>query len=385
MKYEQRGVSAGKQDVHEAIKNLDKGLYPNAFCKVLPDLAAGNEDYANILHADTAGTKAALAYLYWKETGDLTVWEGIVQDAVVMNLDDIACTGLPDSVIFSNTINRNKSLIPGEVIKTLIEGSEKLMEKLRKEGVNVTLAGGETADVGDLVRSVDVGFTAFARMHRNNVLENNIQPGNIVIGLSSAGQASYEDQPNSGIGSNGLTFARHELLNHEYEEKYPETFDPALDPSVVYTGSYDVTDKSEGSIQNVGKMLLSPTRTYAPFLKKLFEANIPLNGIIHCTGGGLTKVLHFIDNCHIIKDNPLPVPDVFKLIQKENNTPWKEMYQVFNMGQRLEIYLPPEYEEHIIKLAGEFNIEAQKTGYCIASENPQVTVTTPDGEAIYQK
>lgn len=385
MKYAKRGVSAGKQEVHEAIKNLDKGLYPNAFCKILPDLAASDEAYANILHADTAGTKAALAYLYWKETGDLSVWQGIVQDAVVMNMDDIFCAGKPDSIVFSNTINRNKSLITGEVIQHLIEGSENLMESLRENDLNVSLAGGETADVGDLVRSVDVGFTAFARLPRENVIENEIKPGQVVIGLSSTGQASYEAQPNSGIGSNGLTFARHEILKNEYAQKYPESFDPSLDPSVVYSGSKSLTDAGPQGFENLGKALLSPTRSYSPVINEIFNQGIPVNGLIHCTGGALTKVLHFMKEGHVIKEQPFEIPPIFQMLQKEHDTPWREMYQVFNMGQRLEIYTSPEYADKIIAISKQFNIDARQIGYCKPSEKPLVTINTPDGAIDYQQ
>lgn len=383
-KYAQRGVSAGKEDVHAAIKDLDKGLFPNAFCKILPDLAAGDPNYVNIMHADTAGTKTSLAYLYWKETGDLSVWEGIVQDSMVMNLDDMAAAGMMNDFILSSTIGRNKNLVDGSVVSALIGAQKKLADKMASFGVNLHLAGGETADVGDIVRTADVGFTAFGRFPKEDVIDIDIQDGDVIIGLASYGQASYEDEYNSGIGSNGLTFARHETLIKAYADKYPETYDPSLNDDVVYTGKSFLTDTFEDAPLNVGKLLLSPTRTYVPVIKVLLEKlRAHINGIIHCTGGGLTKVLHFSEGMTIYKGNPLPIPYVFRIIQQQTNTPWKEMYQVFNMGQRLEVYLPKEHAQEVIDIAKSFNIDAQLMGVCKKGKK-QVVVSSPHGEFVYE-
>lgn len=382
-KYDKRGVSASKSDVHAAIKDLDKGLFPNAFCKILPDLTANNSEFVNIMHADTAGTKTSLAYLYWKETGDISVWEGIVQDSMVMNLDDMAAAGMTNDFILSSTIGRNKNLVDGSVVSTLIGAQKKLADKMAGFGINLHLAGGETADVGDIVRTADVGFTAFGRLPKEDVIDINIQDGDVVVGLASYGQSTYEEEYNSGIGSNGLTFARHETLVKAYADKYPETFDPSLDEDVVYTGKAFLTDSFEDAPLNVGKLLLSPTRTYVPVIKKLLE-NLrgEINGIIHCTGGGLTKVLHFSEDLTIYKGNPLKVPYVFRMIQEQTGASWKEMYQVFNMGQRLEVYLPKEKAEDVINIAKSFNIDAQVIGVCKKGKK-QVVVGTPYGEFQY--
>lgn len=383
-KYAQRGVSANKEDVHAAIKDLDKGLFPNAFCKILPDLAAGDPEYVNIMHADTAGTKTSLAYLYWKETGDTSVWEGIVQDSMVMNLDDMAAAGMTNDFILSSTIGRNKNLVDGSAVAALIGAQKKLADRLAEFGVNIHLAGGETADVGDIVRTADVGFTAFGRFPKKDVVDINIQDDDVVVGLASYGQSSYEDEYNSGIGSNGLTFARHETLIKAYADKYPETYDPSLNDDVVYTGKSFLTDSFEDAPLNVGKLLLSPTRTYVPVLKVLLEKlRSQINGIIHCTGGGLTKVLHFCDNMTIYKGNTLPIPPVFRMIQQQTGASWQEMYQVFNMGQRLEVYLPKEYAQQVIDISKSFNIHAQVIGVCKKGKK-QVVVGTEVGEFVYQ-
>ena len=382
-KYDKRGVSASKTDVHKAIKNLDKGLFPNAFCKILPDFAANDDNYVNIMHADTAGTKTALAYLYWKETGDLSVWEGIVQDAMVMNLDDMAAAGMTNNFTLSSTIGRNKNLIDGDVVSTLINAQVKIKERLAKYNVNINLAGGETADVGDIVRTADVGFTAFGRYPKSDVVDIKIKEGDVIVGLASYGQASYEDEYNSGIGSNGLTFARHEVLLKAYADKYPESYDPALDDDVVYTGYSFLTDTFEDAPLNIGKLLLSPTRTYVPVIKQILdELRAEINGIIHCTGGGLTKVLHFCDELQIIKDNPLKIPYVFRMIQKQTGASWKEMYQVFNMGQRLEVYLPKQHADRIIEISKSFNIDAQIIGRVVEGKK-SVLVKSEVGEFTY--
>ena len=383
-KYEQRGVSAGKEDVHAAIKDLDKGLFPNAFCKILPDMVGKDSDFVNIMHADTAGTKTSLAYLYWKETGDLSVWEGIVQDSLVMNLDDMAAAGMCQDFVISSTIGRNKNHINGDVVATLINAQKKIADKLAEYGIKIHLAGGETADVGDIVRTADVGFTAFGRMPKKDVLPIDIQDGDVVVALASYGQSSYENKYNSGIGSNGLTFARHETLIKAYADKYPESFDPALNEEVVYTGKSFLTDKWGDEELNIGQLLLSPTRTYLPVIKTLMEKlRDKMHGIIHCTGGGLTKVLHFSEGLTIYKGNPLPVPPVFQMIQSQTNTPWKEMYEVFNMGQRLEVYLPKEYAQEVIDISKSFNIHAQLIGVCQKGKK-QVVVSGMDGEYVYE-
>ena len=385
-KYELRGVSATKEEVHAAIKNMDKGLYPNAFCKILPDFAAGDEAWCNLMHADTAGTKTSLAYLYWKETGDSSVWKGIAQDAIVMNLDDMACVGCLDNIILSSTIGRNKNLIRGEVISTIINATASFVKKLKKYDISVYLAGGETADVGDIVRTIDVGYTAFARMKKSNLIINNIQAGDAIVGLASYGQATYEDTYNGGIGSNGLTSARHDVLSHHYATQYPNSFDPNLPKEVVYIGSKKLTDRIDINGQNItiGQLMLSPTRTYLPVLKKLLpELKSHIHGIIHCTGGGQTKVLKFIKNKKVVKNNMLPIPPLFQLIQKESKTSWKEMYQVFNMGHRLEVYLKKEYTESVINIAKQFNIDAQLIGYVEDKEGEEVSIDSPFGALVY--
>ena len=386
-RYDQRGVSASKDEVHAAIKNLDKGLYPNAFCKIIPDVAGMDPEYCNLMHADTAGTKTSLAYLYWKETGDLSVWKGIAQDAIVMNLDDMGCVGCIDNILLSSTIGRNKNLITGEVISTLINATTELVDQLNALGIKVFLTGGETADVGDIVRTIDVGYTAFARMPRAAVISNNIQAGDVVVGLSSAGQTTYETEYNGGMGSNGLTSARHDVLAHDYAAKYPETYDPATPETLVYSGKRKLTEtiNIQGQEIPIGKLILSPTRTFLPFIKPLLEQlRSHIHGMIHCTGGGQTKVLKFLDNKKVVKNDLLPTPPLFQLIQAESGATWKEMYQVFNMGQRLEVYLPAAYAQQVIELAQSFNIEAKVVGH--VEENPfnQVSIFSPYGHFEYQ-
>ncbi len=364
-RYDQRGVSATKDEVHVAIKNLDKGLFPNAFCKVIPDVAGGDAAWCNLMHADTAGTKTSLAYLYWKETGDLSVWKGIAQDAIVMNLDDMACVGCTQDLLLSSTIGRNKNRISGEVISAIINGTVEFVEKMAEHGIKIHLTGGETADVGDIVRTIDVGYTAFARMKRADLIVNDIQAGDVVVALASYGQASYETTYNGGMGSNGLTSARHDVLSHEYAVRYPESFDPETSEEVVYIGSKKLTDPvSIGTIKtDVGRLILSPTRTYLPFIKLLLDNyREQIHGMIHNTGGGQTKVVKFLDGKRVIKDKLLPIPPLFELIQKESGTDWKEMFQVFNCGARLEVYLPEQYASSVIELAHSFNIEAQVVG-----------------------
>jgi phosphoribosylformylglycinamidine cyclo-ligase len=377
-KYDRRGVSATKSEVHAAIKGLDKGLFPNAFCKILPDITGGDPGYCNIMHADTAGTKTSLAYLYWKETGDLSVWKNIVQDAVVMNLDDMACVGCLDQIILSSTIGRNKNLVPAEVVQALIQGAAALIESFRELGIHIHHAGGETADVGDIVRTLDVGFTAFARMRREDLIVNDIQAGDVIVGWSSSGQASYETEYNSGIGSNGLTSARHDLLSAYHAQRYPESFDPNTPADVVYTGSKRLTDLIDGI--PLGKLVLSPTRTYLPPLSSLLSTHRQhIHGLIHCTGGGQTKVGKFVDRKKVIKDNLFAPPPVFQLIQSESGTTWKEMYQVFNMGHRMEIYLSEAHAPAAIEAAQAFGIEAQVVGYVEAAEENGVVLETPQG------
>lgn len=387
LKYNKRGVSADKGEVHQAIKGLDKGLYPLAFCKIMPDIAAGDDAYCNLMHADTAGTKTSLAYLYWKETGNLDVWKGIVQDSIVMNLDDMACVGCVNDILLSSTIGRNKGLITGEVIKTIIHGANDFVEQLNQFGMNIKMAGGETADVGDIVRTIDVGYTAFARMRRDQLIVNDIQAGDVIVGLASYGQASYETEYNGGMGSNGLTSARHDVLHHDYMKEFPESFDPSLPEEVVYIGSKRLTDKVEVGDQqiDVGRLILSPTRTYMPVIQKMIEQlRSSINGMIHCTGGAQTKVLKFIKDRHIIKDNLLPTPPLFKMIQEESGTDWKEMYQVFNMGHRLEVYLPEAKAGQIIEIANSFNIDAQVIGRVEEHSGEKVTIKSEYGEFAYE-
>jgi phosphoribosylformylglycinamidine cyclo-ligase len=383
-KYNQRGVSATKEDVHAAIKKLDKGLFPNAFCKIFPDITGGNKSYCTIQHADGAGTKSSLAYLYWKETGDLSVWKGIAQDSIVMNLDDMLCTGATGPFLFTSIINRNKNLIPAEVIKAIIEGTQEFFGAMKKYGIDIVYSGGETADVGDIVRTVSVDSVMMCRMKRTDVIDITIKSGNVIVGLASYGKASYEKAYNSGIGSNGLTSARHDVLHHDYANKYPESFNPLVDENLVYSGTRKLTDKINGSPLDTGKLLLSPTRTYAPVVKKILQQyKKQIHGIIHCSGGGQTKVLHFANDIHVVKDNLLPLPTVFQMIQSESGTDWKEMYQVFNMGQRLEIYCDLKTAINIISIAKEFKIDAQITGRCEKAKGKKLTIKSQFGEFQY--
>jgi len=383
-KYNQRGVSATKEDVHAAIKKLDKGLFPNAFCKISPDVTGGNKSYCTIQHADGAGTKSSLAYLYWKETGDLSVWKGIAQDSIVMNLDDMLCAGATGSFLFTSIINRNKNLIPAEVIKAIIEGTQDFFNTMKKYGIEIVYSGGETADVGDIVRTVSVDSVMMCRMKRSDVIDINIKPGDVIVGLASYGKASYEKQYNSGIGSNGLTSARHDVLHRDYANKYPESYNPLVDENLVYSGTKKLTDKIGDSSLDVGKLLLSPTRTYAPVVKKILQQyKKQIHGVIHCSGGGQTKVLYFANNIHIIKDNLLPLPTVFQMIQSESGTDWKEMYKVFNMGQRLEIYCDLKTASNIISIAKGFKIDAQITGRCKKVKGKKLTIKSQYGEYQY--
>ncbi|MEE4178062.1 MAG: AIR synthase related protein [Bacteroides sp.] len=384
-KYNQRGVSASKEDVHSAISKLDKGLFPQAFCKVVPDYLGGDPLYCNIMHADGAGTKSSLAYLYWKETGDLSVWEGIAQDAVVMNLDDLLCVGANDKLLVSSTIGRNKKLIPAEVIAAIINGTEAFLENMRSQGIEMVLTGGETADVGDLVKTVIVDSTVTARMPRASVITNEkIAPGNVIVGLASYGQTTYEDAYNGGMGSNGLTSARHDVFSSVYAKKYPESYDNSLDHGVVYSGQCLLTDAVEGSPLDAGKLVLSPTRTYAPVVKAIFsELKGAIHGMVHCSGGGQTKVLHFVDRLHMVKDNLFPIPPLFRLIREQSGTPLKEMYQVFNMGHRMELYVEEGRAAEIIAIASEFNLEARIIGHCEAAPEKKLTITTAEGSFVY--
>jgi phosphoribosylformylglycinamidine cyclo-ligase len=385
--YEKRGVSASKEEVHNAIKNLDKGLFPNAFCKIIPDVAAGDADYCNLMHADTAGTKTSLAYLYWRETNDISVWNNIVQDAIVMNIDDMACAGCFDHFILSSTIGRNKKLIPGEVLSAIIQGTSNFADFLKGMDFNIHLAGGETADVGDIVRVADIGYTAFSRMMRKDVFDIDIQEGAELVVLSSSGMSTYETSYNSGIGCNGLTSARHDVLDHTYAAKYPESFDPAIDEKYVYAGSKKLTDTLtiDGTPYSIGSLLLSPTRTYLPFIRSLFnQYRSGLQGLIHCTGGGQTKVLKFLQQKRIVKNNLLPVPPIFKLIQKESSTDWSEMYTVFNMGQRLEVYVEKGMGNEVVRLAKSFNIDACVAGFVENAEQNEVRLETSHGTFIYR-
>lgn len=383
-KYDQRGVSSSKSDVHEAIKDLDKGLFPNAFCKVLPDHLGNDDAYCNIMHADTAGTKPSLAYIYWKETGDNSVWAGLIQDAIVMNIDDMACVGAVDNIILSSTIGRNKTLIPGEVVKHLIEGTQTFIEKMASMGVALHLSGGETADVGDIVRTLDVGFTAFARIKKEEVIDINIQDGDVIVALASYGQSTYETEYNGGMGSNGLTSARHDVFGKYLAEKYPESYNSQINEDLVYAGSKRLTDIDEETGLTYGKLVLSPTRTFIPVIKKIIEqSKNELHGLIHTTGGAQTKVMNFVDQMHIVKDNMFEVPPLFRMIKEESGTDWKEMYQVFNMGHRLEIYLQPEAAQSILDIAREFNIDAQIIGHCERAAENKLTISTDTGTYTY--
>jgi len=386
--YAKRGVSAGKEDVHNAIKNIDKGLFPKAFCKIVPDILGGDEAYCNIMHADGAGTKSSLAYIYWKETGDLGVWKGIAQDAIIMNMDDLLCVGATDNILLSSTIGRNKQLLPGEVIAAIINGTEEILAELRNHGISIYSTGGETADVGDLVRTIIVDSTVTCRMKREDVISNDrIQAGDVVVGLASYGQATYETEYNGGMGSNGLTSARHDVFSKAIAEKFPESFDPNIPYELVFSGKKSLTDKIDipgfGAV-DAGKLVLSPTRTYAPVIKKVLEQFRPqIHGMVHCSGGAQTKVLHFIEKLHVIKDNLFPVPPLFSLIQEQSGTPWKEMYQVFNMGHRMELYVPEAVAADIISISKSFNIDAQIIGRVEAAEEKKVTVKAPAGTFEY--
>ncbi len=384
-RYMQRGVSASKEDVHKAIEKVDKGLFPKAFCKIVPDHLTGDEDYCIVMHADGAGTKSSLAYLYWKETGDLSVWKGIAQDALIMNLDDLLCVGATDNILLSSTIGRNKNLIPGEVIGAIINGTEELLADLKEHDVHIHSTGGETADVGDLVRTIIVDSTVTARMKRSDVINNaDIKGGDVIVGLSSSGQATYEKEYNGGMGSNGLTSARHDVFGHYIAEKYPESFDPSVPKELVYSGTKKLTDTVEGVPLNAGKLVLSPTRTYAPVIKEILkQLGDKVNGMVHCSGGAQTKVLHFVENLHVIKDNLFPTPALFKLIQGESGTDWKEMYKVFNMGHRMEVYLPAEHAQQIIEISESFGIDAQIVGRCESNEGNKLTIESEHGTFIY--
>ncbi|MFA5297100.1 MAG: AIR synthase related protein [Lutibacter sp.] len=385
-RYSQRGVSASKEDVHNAIKNVDKGLFPKAFCKIVPDYLTNDEDYCLIMHADGAGTKSSLAYTYWKETGDISVWKGIAQDALIMNIDDLICVGATTNIMLSSTIGRNKNLIPGEVISAIINGTEELLLDLKKHGVEIHSTGGETADVGDLVRTIIVDSTVTARMKRTDVIDNaNIKPGDVIVGLASFGQASYEKEYNGGMGSNGLTSARHDVFHKYLAEKYPESFDAAVPNELVYSGNMKLTDNVENSPINAGKLVLSPTRTYAPIIKEILQkfSSEEIHGMVHCSGGAQTKILHFIDNLHIVKDNLFAVPPLFKLIQNQSKTDWKEMYQVFNCGHRMELYVSPHIADEIIAISKSFNVDAQIVGRVEASENKKLTIKSEFGVFEY--
>lgn len=383
-RYNLRGVSAGKEDVHNAIKNVDKGLFPQAFCKIVPDYLSGDEDYCIVMHADGAGTKSALAYMYWKETGDVSVWKGIAQDALIMNIDDLLCVGATDKILLSSTIGRNKNLITGEVLSAIINGTEELLEGLRNQGIGIHSTGGETADVGDLVRTIIVDSTVVCRMKRSEVISNHtIQPGDVIVGLASFGQATYEDKYNGGMGSNGLTSARHDVFNKTLAEKYPESFDPAVPSELVYSGTKNLTDETTTSL-DAGQMVLSPTRTYAPIIKKILdEHRADIHGMVHCSGGAQTKVLHFVNDVHIIKDNLFPTPPLFEMIQEESGTTWEEMYKVFNMGHRMELYVPEEIAEKIIAISEEFNVNGRIIGRVEASDSKKLTIKSPHGEFLY--
>jgi phosphoribosylformylglycinamidine cyclo-ligase len=384
-RYSKRGVSSQKEDVHAAIKNIDKGLYPKAFCKIVPDLLGGNKNFCNIMHADGAGSKSSLAYVYWKETGDMSVWKGIAQDSIVMNIDDLLCVGAYDNILLSSTIGRNRHLIPGEVISALINGTEEILDELRKLGLGIYSTGGETADLGDLIRTIVVDSTVIARMKRADIISNhNIKTGDVIIGLASSGQTTYEKEYNSGIGSNGLTSARHDVFGPYLASKYPESFDSSLPYDLFYSGRLKLTDPVEGLNLNAGKLVLSPTRTYAPVVKKILETmHSEIHGMVHCSGGGQTKILHFIDNMHVIKDNLFPLPPLFGIIHEQSGTPWQEMYKVFNMGHRFEIYINQKYADEIINIASGFNLEAKVIGHCEASDIRKLTISSEFGRFEY--
>lgn len=385
-RYSQRGVSAAKEDVHLAIKNIDKGLFPKAFCKIVPDHLTGSEDHCLVMHADGAGTKSSLAYMYWKETGDLSVWKGIAQDALIMNIDDLICVGATDHIMLSSTIGRNKNLIPAEVLSAIINGTEELLSDLSKHGIEIHSTGGETADVGDLVRTIIVDSTVTARMPRAKVIDNaNIQAGDVIVGLSSSGQASYEKDYNGGMGSNGLTSARHDVFHKDLAAKYPESFDPSVPSDLVYSGTMGLTDQLAGSPVDVGKLVLSPTRTYAPIVKKILHSydSSSIHGMVHCSGGAQTKILHFIDQLHIVKDQLFEVPVLFQMIQQQSGTSWREMYEVFNCGHRLELYVSPEVAQYLIKISESFGVAAQIIGRVEASETKKLTIRSAYGTFEY--
>ncbi|NOR28659.1 MAG: phosphoribosylformylglycinamidine cyclo-ligase [Lutibacter sp.] len=385
-RYSQRGVSASKEDVHNAIKNVDKGLFPKAFCKIVPDYLTNDNDYCLIMHADGAGTKSSLAYMYWKETGDISVWKGIAQDALIMNIDDLICVGATENILLSSTIGRNKNLITGDVLSQIINGTEELLQDLKEFGVEIHSTGGETADVGDLVRTIIVDSTVTARMKRADVIDNaNIKPGDVIVGLASFGQATYEKEYNGGMGSNGLTSARHDVFHKYLAEKFPESFDAAVPNELVYSGNVKLTDTVENSPINAGKLVLSPTRTYAPIIKEILKKHTSkeIHGMVHCSGGAQTKILHFIDNLHIVKNNMFEIPPLFKLIQEQSKTDWKEMYQVFNCGHRMELYVSPEVADEIIKISKSFNVDAKIIGRVEASEVKKLTIKSEFGEFVY--
>ena len=385
-RYQQRGVSASKEDVHNAIKNIDKGLFPKAFCKIVPDYLTGDEDYCLVMHADGAGTKSSLAYMYWKETGDISVWKGIAQDALIMNIDDLICVGATDNIMLSSTIGRNKNKIPGEVLSAIINGTEELISDLGEFGITIHSTGGETADVGDLVRTIIVDSTVTARLKRSDVIDNaNIKAGDVIVGLASFGQANYEKEYNGGMGSNGLTSARHDVFSNYLAEKFPESFDAEVPKDLVYSGKIKLTDKVQDSPINAGKLVLSPTRTYAPIVKKILSkySSEDIHGMIHCSGGAQTKILHFVDELHVVKDNLFEVPPLFKLIQEQSGTDWKEMYKVFNCGHRLEFYLSEEIAEDIIEIAKSFGVDAQIVGRVEASDSKKLTISSTYGTFVY--
>ncbi len=384
LRYGSRGVSASKDDVHAAIKNIDKGLFPNAFCKIIPDILGGDDDWCNIMHADGAGTKSSLAYMYWKETGDLSVWEGIAQDAIVMNTDDLLCVGVTDNILLSSTIGRNKNLIPGEVISAIINGTEKFLNRMRKWGIEIHLTGGETADVGDLVRTIIVDSTVTARVKRSEIIENNIKEGDVIVGLASFGKAVYEEEYNGGMGSNGLTSARHDVFAKQLAEKYPESYDSLIPEDLVYSGNMNLTQPSPVRGIDTGKLVLSPTRTYAPVLKEFFkDYKKEINGIIHCSGGAQTKVLNFVDKLHIVKDNMFEIPPLFEIIQSQSKTPWNEMYKVFNMGHRMEVYLPEKFASKLIDISRNFDVDAQIIGHVEKSPEKKLTIKSKYGVFEY--
>ncbi len=385
-RYMQRGVSASKEDVHRAISKLDKGIFPKAFCKIVEDVLGNDPDYCNVMHADGAGTKSSLAYLYWKETGDLSVWKGIAQDAIIMNTDDLLCVGAVNNILVSSTIGRNKNLIPGEVISAIINGTEEVLQMLRDHGVHAILTGGETADVGDLVRTIIVDSTVTCRMRKEEVISNDrIQAGDVIVGLASYGQASYEQEYNGGMGSNGLTSARHDVFGHEIKQRYPESFDPLVPEALIYSGSFGLTDPAPGTPLDMGKLVLSPTRTYAPIMVEILKSlRTQLHGVVHCSGGAQTKVLHFVEDLHIVKDNLLEIPPLFKFIQAQSGTDWKEMYKVFNMGHRMELYLSETYAEEVIAISKSFGVDAQVVGYVQDGKGQTLTLKSPHGTFHYE-